>query len=281
MRMIGIDVPGFGVPTHAEAKDVLAGCNAQLCARGSGGRARSPTPRHGPVQKTMPTVTLLGEMFPADPDWDRTHAGALGPRCRTESCRRVNGASSTRALDCAAVAAIHPFYTASVREFEAAGRPVVGSAPVGRDGTADWLAAIGEAVRRSGNDARWQAAQNAVASDRRRARRWCADQGPVTVSGYEGSELLVGPSPGGERRGRALCGHAPARATPLVRRRPGMAGGQGRGQSISVPRSRRRSLHLEEFKPDLAIGTTPVVQQAKESAAPRALLHEPDIGPAA
>ena len=25
MRIIGIDVPGFGVPTHAEAKDVLAG----------------------------------------------------------------------------------------------------------------------------------------------------------------------------------------------------------------------------------------------------------------
>jgi len=25
VRIIGIDVPGFGVPTHAEAKDVLTG----------------------------------------------------------------------------------------------------------------------------------------------------------------------------------------------------------------------------------------------------------------
>lgn len=25
VRIVGIDVPGFGVPTHAEAKDVLAG----------------------------------------------------------------------------------------------------------------------------------------------------------------------------------------------------------------------------------------------------------------
>jgi 3,8-divinyl chlorophyllide a/chlorophyllide a reductase subunit Y len=25
VRIIGIDVPGFGVPTHAEAKDVLSG----------------------------------------------------------------------------------------------------------------------------------------------------------------------------------------------------------------------------------------------------------------
>ena len=32
-----------------------------------------------------------------------------------------------------------------MREFEAAGRTVVGSAPVGRDGTAAWLDAIGQA----------------------------------------------------------------------------------------------------------------------------------------
>ena len=31
VRIIGIDVPGFGVPTHAEAKDVLAGAMLGLC----------------------------------------------------------------------------------------------------------------------------------------------------------------------------------------------------------------------------------------------------------
>ena len=36
VRILGIDVPGFGTPTHAEAKDVLAG-DASVCA--SGGRA--------------------------------------------------------------------------------------------------------------------------------------------------------------------------------------------------------------------------------------------------
>jgi chlorophyllide a reductase subunit Y len=36
-------------------------------------------------------------------------------------------------------AAVHPFYTASIREFAAAGRPIVGSGPVGLDGTAAWL----------------------------------------------------------------------------------------------------------------------------------------------
>jgi chlorophyllide a reductase subunit Y len=49
------------------------------------------------------------------------------------------------ALDSEVVAAIHPFYTAAIREFEAAGRTIVGSAPVGHDGTAAWLAAIGDA----------------------------------------------------------------------------------------------------------------------------------------
>jgi chlorophyllide a reductase subunit Y len=34
---------------------------------------------------------------------------------------------------------------------------------------------------------------------------------------------------------------------------------------------------MEEFKPDLAIGTTPVVQKAKERD-PGALLHQPDLG---
>ena len=63
------------------------------------------------------------------------------------------------ALDCDVVAAIHPFYTAAVREFQSAGRKIVGSAPVGHDGTAAWLAAIGEAY--GVDPARIAAAQNA------------------------------------------------------------------------------------------------------------------------
>ena len=42
VRIIGIDVPGFGVPTHAEAKDVLAGAMlryARLEAEGPGAAA--------------------------------------------------------------------------------------------------------------------------------------------------------------------------------------------------------------------------------------------------
>ncbi len=41
VRIIGIDVPGFGVPTHAEAKDVLAGAMLAYARREA---------EHGPVQ---------------------------------------------------------------------------------------------------------------------------------------------------------------------------------------------------------------------------------------
>src|SRR5262249_58088897 len=104
----------------------------------------------GPVQaprtplSDKPTVTLLGEMFPADPVGIGMLLAPLGlaagPTVPTREWRELYGA-----LDCAAVAAIHPFYKASIREFEAAGRPIVGSAPVGCDGTAAWLESVGAA----------------------------------------------------------------------------------------------------------------------------------------
>ena len=80
VRIIGIDVPGFGVPTHAEAKDILAG--AML------GYAREEV-EAGPVQaprerQSLPTVTLLGEMFPADPGQYRHAARAAWPCARAD-----------------------------------------------------------------------------------------------------------------------------------------------------------------------------------------------------
>ena len=64
VRIIGIDVPGFGVPTHAEAKDVLAGAMLKY-AREEVISGPVAAPKAGRGDK--PTVALLGEMFPADP----------------------------------------------------------------------------------------------------------------------------------------------------------------------------------------------------------------------
>ena len=64
VRIIGIDVPGFGIPTHAEAKDVLAGA---LLNYAKNEIESGPVSAPASKKSDRPTVTLLGEMFPADP----------------------------------------------------------------------------------------------------------------------------------------------------------------------------------------------------------------------
>ncbi|MBC8051348.1 MAG: chlorophyllide a reductase subunit Y, partial [Chitinophagales bacterium] len=185
VRIIGIDVPGFGVPTHAEAKDVLAGAMLKY-ARAEAEQGAVLAPRGGKGDR--PTITLVGEMFPVDP----MSIGAMlepmglaaGPVVPTREWRELYSA-----LDCAAVAAIHPFYTASFREFEAAGRPIVGSAPVGHDGTEAWLESIGQTcgIARDKIDA----AKNKFLPAIKGALGAKPIKGRITLSGYEGSELLV------------------------------------------------------------------------------------------
>jgi chlorophyllide a reductase subunit Y len=260
VRIIGIDVPGFGVPTHAEAKDVLAGAMLAYARREA---------EHGPVQaprekrSEKPSVTLLGEVFPADPVGIGMLLDPLGlsagPVVPTREWRELY-----TALDCAAVAAIHPFYTASIREFTAAGRSVVGSAPVGHDGTADWLDAIGTACGIARDKV--AAAQNKFLPLIRGALERSPIKARITLSGYEGSELLVA---------RLLIesgADVPYVATACPRTVWSDADRQwleAKGARIHFRASLEQDISaVDEFKPDLAIGTTPVVQHAKTLAIP-------------
>jgi chlorophyllide a reductase subunit Y len=260
VRIIGIDVPGFGVPTHAEAKDVLSGAMLKY-ARGEAETGPVQAPRGGRSER--PTVTLLGEMFPADP----VGVGMLleplglaaGPVVPTREWRELYAA-----LDCAAVAAIHPYYTASVREFQNAGRAVVGSAPVGRDGTAAWLEAIGQACNVA--DDKIAAAKNAFLPVIEAALAKAPIDGTITVSGYEGSELLVA----------RLLIESGARvpyvgtATPKTQwSDPDREWLESRGVTIQFRASLEQDkAAVDAVKPDLAIGTTPVVQHAKQQSIP-------------
>lgn len=260
VRIIGIDVPGFGVPTHAEAKDVLSGAMLKF-ARTEAQQGPVLAPRAGRSDK--PSVSLVGEMFPADP----VSIGAMlapmglsaGPVVPTREWRELYSA-----LDCAAVAAIHPFYTASFREFEAAGRPIVGSAPVGYDGTEAWLQSIGNACG-VGAD-RIAAAKNVALPAIRAALDKMPIKGRITMSGYEGSELLVA---------RLLIEsgarvHYVGTACPRTRwsdsDREWL---EAKGVQVVFRASLEQDVAaIHEYKPDLAIGTTPVVQKAKELAIP-------------
>ncbi len=260
VRIVGVDVPGFGIPTHAEAKDVLAGAMLNYA------RAEVEAgPVAAPVGGTSdrPTVTLLGEMFPADPmiigQMLAPMGLAAGPVVPCREWRELYAA-----LDCGAVAAIHPFYTAAIREFEAAGRPILGSAPVGHDGTAAWLAGIGEAFGLAADKV--ADAQNKVLPAIKGALAAAPINGTITLSGYEGSELLVA---------RLLIesgANVPYVGTACPKTPWSEADAEwlaAKGVQVTF----RASLEddcaaMEAVKPDLAIGTTPVVQKAKELGIP-------------
>ncbi len=260
VRVIGIDVPGFGVPTHAEAKDVLAGAMLRY-ARQEIQNGPVAAPRGG--RQDRPTITLLGEMFPADPviigQMLAPMGLAVGPSVPTREWRELYAA-----LDCAAVAAIHPFYTASIREFEAAGRSIVGSAPVGLEGTQEWLQKIGEACN---------IAPDLIAKSRNDALKGLRDmlsrqsiKGRITLSGYEGSELLVA-------RLLIECGAEVPYVGSACPATPWNAHDAAWLRAKGVEVQFRASLEqdmaaVHAFQPDLAIGTTPIVQKAKQLCIP-------------
>jgi chlorophyllide a reductase subunit Y len=260
VRIIGIDVPGFGVPTHAEAKDVLAGAMLAF-ARAEAEAGPVQAPRGG--RSAKPTVTLLGEMFPADP----VMIGAMlepmglaaGPVVPMREWRELYAA-----LDGSVVAAIHPFYAACVREFQTAGRPVVGSAPVGVEGTQAWLQAVGEAagVAQPAIDA----ARNRMLGATRGAIAAAPIKGRITLSGYEGSELIVA----------RLLVESGADVRWVGSACPRTAWNEAdhewltsHGVQVQFRASLQQDLAaMHEYQPDLAIGTTPVVQAAKEARRP-------------
>ena len=260
VRIVGIDVPGFGIPTHAEAKDVLAGAMLNYARQ-----EIEAGPVAAPIggKSDRPTVTLLGEMFPADPMMIGVMLAPLGlaagPVVPAREWRELYAA-----LDCGAVAAIHPFYTAAVREFEAAGRPIIGSAPVGHDGTAAWLKNIGDAFGLGSDQV--AAAQNAFLPAIKASLANAPVKGRITLSGYEGSELLVA-------RLLIESGAEIPYVGTACPKTPWSAADAEWLKSKGTEVKFRASLEddcaaMEAFEPDLAIGTTPVVQKAKELAIP-------------
>ena len=184
---------------------------------------------------------------------------AAGPTVPTREWRELYAA-----LDCAAVAAIHPFYTACLREFDAAGRASVGSAPVGHDGTEAWLQAIGDAC--NVEQRMIDAAKNRFLPAIKGALSATRIEGRITLSGYEGSELLVGRllvESGADLRyvGTACPQTASSEADRVWL--------EAKGVQVQYRASLEQDIAaVNEYQPDLAIGTTPVVQAAKQMSLP-------------
>ncbi len=260
VRVVALEIPGFGVPTHAEAKDRLAAAMLHYARReAESGPVAAPRSGRG----ELPTVALLGEVFPGDPvsisRMLEPMGLAAGQVVPTREWRELYAA-----LDCRAAAAIHPFYTESLAEFEAAGRPRIPSAPVGRDGTAAWLEAVGAAC---GVDPQAvETAKEAALPDLEAALAAAPIEGRITVSGYEGSELLVA-------RLLVECGADVRYVGTALPHTPWAEPDRAWLEARGIPVQFRATLEddtgaVDAHRPDLAIGTTPVVQHAKERAIP-------------
>jgi chlorophyllide a reductase subunit Y len=140
----------------------------------------------------------------------------------------------------------------------------VGSAPVGYEGTAAWLEAIGDAcgIARDKVDA----ARNRILPAMKGALAAAPVKGRITLSGYEGSELLVARMLVESGADVRYVGTACPRTPWSDADRDWL---ESRGVRVQYRASLEQDLAaFDEFEPDLAIGTTPVVQKAKEKSTP-------------
>ncbi|NQW94090.1 MAG: chlorophyllide reductase subunit Y, partial [Polaromonas sp.] len=148
--------------------------------------------------------------------------------------------------------------------FDAAGRAIVGSAPVGYEGTEAWLQAIGQAANIAQSDI--DIAKNKFLPAIKGVLSKTPIKGRITLSGYEGSELLVGRlliESGADLR---YVGTACPRT---AWNEADVQWLESKGVMVQFRASLEQDLAaVHEFKPDLAIGTTPVVQAAKELTIP-------------
>lgn len=260
VRVVGIDVPGFGVPTHAEAKDILA---AAMLAYARREAEQGPVARPGGESDDLPGVALIGEIFPVDAimlgRMLEPLGLAAGPVVPTREWRELYAALA-RPIG----AMLHPFYTATAREFTSAGRHLIASAPVGYDGAAAWLASVGRAA--GIGEERIGRAQNALLPAIKGALAAAPINARITLSGYEGSELLVARLLIESGAEIPYVGSACPRTCWSDEDRQWL---QARGVQVNYRASLEDDIAaVEEFQPDLAVGTTPVVQHAKERGLP-------------
>ena len=243
VRIIGIDVPGFGVPTHAEAKDVLAGAMLNFARHEA---------EQGPVQAPRePALREAGgdaarRNVPGRSGSDRRDARSSRPCGRTgrSDARMARALWRARLRRGRRDSSVLHRQRPRVRSWP--GRPVVGSAPVGYDGTAAWLDAIGAACGVAAARGRRGEGQ-AAAGDQGRPGP-SADPGPHHAVGLRRLGTARRALAGRERRRPALRRHRlPAHA--FFGRRPRVAGRPRASTSNIAPRSSRISRRSTSSSP--------------------------------
>lgn len=248
-----VRVPAYAIHSHPEAKDVAV---SALLRR----YAADVNPDEGEEK----TLLLLGEVFPADPiaiDAVLRKMGAsVGVALPSRSIDDF-----IRAGECGAVASLHPFYRGSVGFLRERGMPVIGGAPIGRDATTAWIRAVGSALKLdTALVARVAEEERAIADAILQAQPLT---GTVLVTGYEGNEL-------GYARLLVEAGASVPYVSTSIGQSPLTAGDEAWLKAHGTHRViYRKALEedvaaLNEFSPDLVIGTTPFASIAKERGIP-------------
>lgn len=249
--VILVRVPAYAIHSHPETKDVAL---AALLER-MGDRTST---------KFEKTLLLLGEVFPADPLMIANVLRQMG----VENTITLPGRSMEDLQNAGrvnALAPLHPFYKETMALFRSWSIPIVGGAPVGATGSYAWLKAIGSTLKLDP-----KLVDQVAEAERERAQAMISAQplsGRVLVTGYEGTELAYA---------RLLVeagAEVPYVSTsigpdPLVVPDEMWLKAHGTKDVIY-----RKSLEddvaaLDEYQPDLVLGTTPFCAIAKERGIP-------------
>jgi chlorophyllide a reductase subunit Y len=170
-----VRVPAYAIHSHPEAKDIaLAAVMRRFVERPDAPEARS--------------LVLMGEVFPADPLLIDGVLRKMGARVQTTiPGRHID--ELRLAGRAAAVAALHPFYRETIAVLREKGVGVVSGAPVGAEGSAAWLRAVGAAL-----DLDDATVEQVAGEEEATARGFLASQplkgATIMLSGYEGNEML-------------------------------------------------------------------------------------------
>jgi chlorophyllide a reductase subunit Y len=252
-EVILVRVPAYAIHSHPEAKDVAL---AALLKRLDDGAA--------PARDEGKTVALLGEVFPADPlaiDGVLRRMGVTAtitlPGRSIDDLRRVRGVG--------VLAPLHPFYKQTTAVFRAWNVPVVGGAPVGVTGSYAWIKAIGSLLQLDP-----ALVAQAAESERDQAQAILNAKplsGRILVTGYEGTELAYA----------RLLAEAGAEvpyvstsigADPMVLPDELWLRGQGTKDVVYRKTLEDDVAAIDQYKPDLVFGTTPLASVAKERGIP-------------
>jgi chlorophyllide a reductase subunit Y len=249
-----VRVPAYAIHSHPEAKDIALAALLRRFTEDIDSAAAEPK-----------TLVLLGEVFPADPVMIDGLLRSMGARVLvTIPGRHVD--ELRLAAQGSAVATLHPFYRESLASLRERGVPVVGGAPIGAEGSAAWIRAVGGAL-----DLDEQTVEEVAAAEEQKAREFLASQplkgSTILVSGYEGNEMLYA---------RLLIeggAHVPYISTSIGKSMLTAADEawlRAHGTEAIVY---RKSLEddqraMDHWNFDLVIGTTSVTAEAKERGIP-------------